>query len=137
MTINLATSEGYEHLGATLDALRGLWRVSEVQMAQAVRVSRPTLQNRFKGVGPAPRADEMQRYVDFFGLPREVLCLPRDRAVVIAIQEYDFLGRAPQFKKRGNSTPRHRKGRGGTHPGFSVPGGDQFRHIVITRIEAA
>ena len=41
------------------------------------------------------------------------------------------------FKLRGNSTPRHRKGRGGTHPGFNTPGGDQFRHIVITRIEAA
>ena len=95
MTFNLASGDGYNHLGATLDALRGLWKVSEAKMALACGVSRPTLQNRFKGVGPTPRADEMRRYEEYLGIPAEVLCLPRDLAIVTAIQDYDFLARRP------------------------------------------
>ena len=95
MTIHLAEGEGFQHVGATLNALRGLWNVSEARMALACGVSRPTLQNRFKGVGPAPRADEMERYAKFFGLPGEVLKMSRNRAVVVAIEEHGFLDRTP------------------------------------------
>lgn len=95
MTIHRAEDPRAD-LADTLRALTRLWGLSARELALASGVSRATAQGRLSGAGAPPRSDELQAYARFFGVPMELLFLPAEKAVVRAIEEYDFLARSPK-----------------------------------------